>query len=475
MSLFSPVPAPGPGPGPAGSKNQDIGSKIRDGAQDLGNQIQGEFRNVLDKIKVGTQDAKNKFNHLLDQINNSLSGFSQNIQNTYNDSIQFLSQSQTGQKIGAIAFNERVNSFDPTVLGMRDTFKTTINTVITVYNEVVLAIAFIPDKDQNGFKVTLDKNYQMYKDTLKNTYDKYTSFVISSLAGQPQSNIDYDGANQKITYTYDRIVKESEEFYQKALSTIKANKTQTLQSLATPYVDAIHIDKNNFSLEQIQQLGRTKQTWESNITQNGQFNNILSFNPKSPNLFYSRIDTKNIPSDYKTNSRWGLPHGNQSQYDISCNIDLSNNTLTDDQIKAVDPTFHNLIQGIFPDQNMSIRDFCSNRNRISTQYDSNCHAAFLDSTKTDTQINTANPDFFTIATDKHFDTPSTGIRDFCYKRELAKNAMNADAIQQHGESHDKVTSGYLERKTDYNVQIINIFNFSLGIALMMGAIYSYRY
>jgi hypothetical protein len=56
----------------------------------------------------------------------------------------------------------------------------------------------------------------------------------SSQAGQPQSNIDYDGANKKITDTYDRVVKESDAFYKKALTTIKANKDQTLQSIATP-------------------------------------------------------------------------------------------------------------------------------------------------------------------------------------------------------------------------------------------------
>jgi len=462
MSLFSPAPAPAPGP--AETKNEDIGSKI-----------QGEFRNVLDKIKGGTQDVQNIFKNLLDQINHSLGDFSQKIQNNYNDNIQSLSQAQTRRQIGADALNTIVNNFDPTVYAMRDTFKTTINTVITVYNEVVLAIAFIPDKDQNGFRVTLDKSYQTYKDTLKGTYDKYISFVNTSQANYPQSNIDYDGVKKQITNTYQRVVDDSEAFYQKALTTIKANKNKTLQSLATPYVDVIHIDKNNFSLEQIQQLGRTKQTWESTISQNSQFNNIVSYNPKSPNLFYSLIDSTNIPSDYKTNLRWGLPYGSQSQFDISCNIDLSNNRLSDDQINAVDPTFYSLIQGIFPDQNMSIRDFCSNRNRISAQYDSNCHAAFLDNTKTDDEIDQANPDFLKIAKDKNFDTPSTGIREFCYKRELAKNAMNADAVQQHGESHDKATTGYLERKTDYNVQIINIFNFSLGIALMMGAIYSYSY
>jgi hypothetical protein len=457
---------------------QDVGGKIQRGTQDLGNQIQGEFRNVLDKIKGGTQDVQNIFKNLLDQINHSLGDFSQKIQNNYNDNIQSLSQAQTRRQIGADAFNTIVNNFDPTVYAMRDTFKTTINTVITVYNEVVLAIAFIPDKDQNGFRVTLDKSYQMYKDALKSTRDKYTSFVNSSHANYPQSNIDYDSANQKITNTYDNVVKDSDVFYQKALTTIKANKDQTLQSLATPYVDAIHIDKNNFSLEQIQLLGRTKQTWESNITQNGQFNNIVSYNPKSPNLFYSMIDSANVPSDYKTNHRWALPHRSQSQFDISCNIDLSNNRLSDNQIKALDPTFYSLIQGIFPDQNMSIRDFCSSGNQISAQisaqYDSSCNAVFFDNTKTDYEIDKANPVFDSLI-QRVFPDKNMSIRDFCYKRELAKNAMNADAVQQHGESHDKATTGYLERKTDYNVQIINIFNFSLGIALMMGAIYSYSY
>jgi hypothetical protein len=195
-----------------------------------------------------------------------------------------------------------------------------------------------------------------------------------------------------------------------------------------------------------------------------------------PNLFYSQIDTANIPSDYKTNPHWGLLHGSQNQFDNSCNIDLSNNKLTDQQIKEVDPAFHSLIQDIFPGQNMSIRDFCSNRNRITSQYDSNCHAAFLDNKKTDEQIDKDNPEFSKIVKSpaNHFATPPGSIRDFCYKRELAKNAMNADTIQQHAESHDKATTGYLERKTDYNVQMINIFNFSLGIALMIGAIYSYR-
>ena len=244
--------------------------------------------------------------------------------------------------------------------------------------------------------------------------------------------------------------------------------------MATDFGNAIHIDKNNFSLEQIQQLGRTKETWESTITSSGQYDNVMSFNPQSPNLFYSMIDMENIPSDYKTNPAWALPLGKSNVYDVSCNSDLSNNTLTDDQIKSVDPTFYNIIQGIFPGQNMSIRDFCSNRNRIVNQYDANCGAALLDNTLTDDQINSKYSGFYDTVTNNYFDKPPTGIYDFCYKRELAKNKMNADAIQGQGQLHEKATSGYLERKTDYNVQIINIFNFSLGIALMMGAIYSYR-
>jgi succinate dehydrogenase flavin-adding protein (antitoxin of CptAB toxin-antitoxin module) len=45
--------------------------QIQRGARDLGNQIQGEFQNVLGKIKGGIQDAKDTFKHLLDQINQS--------------------------------------------------------------------------------------------------------------------------------------------------------------------------------------------------------------------------------------------------------------------------------------------------------------------------------------------------------------------------------------------------------------------
>lgn len=455
---------------------QNIGSQIQSGAQDFGNQIQSGVQDVGNQIQSGAQDVINQIQKLFNQIKESTSDFSNTIQKTYDDSITKMSQ--TGQQITDESFREITRSFNPTILSIRDTFKSTINAVITMYNKVVLSIAFIPDKDQQGFKLTLDKNYQRYKDTLKKTYDSYISFVNSSQAGQPQSNINYDGIRQMFADIYTRILSDSDTFYQKAISTIETSKNNNLQKVATDFGNAIHIDKNNFSLEQIQQLGRTKQTWESTIIPSGQFDNVMSFNSKSPNLFYSMIDMENIPSDYKTNPAWALPLGKSNVYDVSCNSDLSNNTLSDDQIKSVDPVFYNIIQGIFPGQNMSIRDFCSNRNRIVNQYDANCGAALLDKTLTDNQINSNSKytDFYNAVTNTNnqFATPPTGIYDFCYRRELAKNKMNADAIQGQGQLHEKATSGYLERKTDYNVQIINIFNFSLGIALMMGAIYSYR-
>lgn len=451
---------------------QNIGSQIQSGAQDFGNQIQSGAQNIGSQIQSSTQDIINQIQKLFDQIKESTSDFSNTIQKTYDDSITKMSQ--TGQQITDESIILIIKSFNPTILSIRDTFKSTINAVITMYNKVVLTIAFIPDKDQQVFKLTLDKNYQRYKDTLKKTYDSYISFLNSSQSGQPQSNINYDGIRNMFADIYTRVLSDSDTFYQNAITTIEINKNNTIQKVATDFGNAIHIDKNNFSLEQIQQLGRTKETWESTITSSGQYDNVMSFNPQSPNLFYSMIDMENIPSDYKTNPAWALPLGKSNVYDVSCNSDLSNNTLTDDQIKSVDPTFYNIIQGIFPGQNMSIRDFCSNRNRIVNQYDANCGAALLDNTLTDDQINSKYSGFYDTVTNNYFDKPPTGIYDFCYKRELAKNKMNADAIQGQGQLHEKATSGYLERKTDYNVQIINIFNFSLGIALMMGAIYSYR-
>jgi len=457
---------------------QNIGSQIQSGVQNIGSQIQSGTQDVGNQIQSGAQDVINQIQKLFNQIKEFTNNFSNTIQKTYNDNI--VKMSQTGQQLTDDSFREILKSYRPTILGIRDIFKSTINSVITMYNQVVLAIAFIPDKDQHGFKVTLDKSYQTYKDTLKKTYDSYISFVNSSQAGQQQSNINYDGITQYFTDTYNSVLSDSDTFYQEAISTIKINKNNTIQKVATDFGNAIHIDKNNFSLEQIQQLGRTKQTWESTIIPSGQFDNVMSFNSQSPNLFYSMIDVANIPSDYNTNPAWVLPLGKWNVYDVSCNSDLSNNTLTDVQINSVDPVFYNIIQGILPTHNMSIREFCSNRNQIKNQivnqYDLSCNATLLDNTLSNDQINNSDPLFYKTVTDinNHFATPPTGIYDFCYKRELAKNKMNADAIQGHGQSHEKATSGYLERKTDYNVQIINIFNFSLGIALIMGAMYSFR-
>ena len=202
------------------------------------------------------------------------------------------------------------------------------------------------------------------------------------------------------------------------------NIKNIIKTISKTYtVDAIHIDPNNFSLEQIQQLGRAKQSYDSSMISSGQFNNIMSYNPQSPTLFISTIQSADVPADYKTNEKWYV---NASSYESKHKIN---------------------------------------------DYDVNCNA--LNKMTADEKnifYNTLDSDIKT-----KYSITNDNLHTFCNKRELIKNKLLAEKIQGHGESHDKATSGYLERKTDYNIQIINIFNFSLGITLMLGAIYSYRF
>ena len=116
---------------------QNIGSQIQSGAQDFGNQIQSGAQNIGSQIQSSTQDIINQIQKLFDQIKESTSDFSNTIQKTYDDSITKMSQ--TGQQITDESIILIIKSFNPTILSIRDTFKSTINAVITMYNKVVLS------------------------------------------------------------------------------------------------------------------------------------------------------------------------------------------------------------------------------------------------------------------------------------------------------------------------------------------------
>jgi len=355
-----------------------------------------------------TTDIQNQVNAIIDKLKSKLTDFSTRVRDQYNETMTKITPKI--QTADTEVFNGVVGSFKPSLYMMYDTFRAEFSTVITIYNRVILIIATLPEINQGQFKYVLDKNYENYTDALKSTYNAYTTFIYTFQSKVPKG-VDYDAEQQKITDIYNEVLAGSGRFYNRQMKAIELNHSKNLQTLAPQYVNALHIDPKNFALEKIEQLGRTTQTWEANIPTSGKFNNVLSYNPETPNLFFSAIDNKNV---------------------------------SDDEAKAL--------------KNLTLDDK-KNRN----VYDAGCDAYFF---------GTADPDF---SVRKNTDFPQMDIKDVCYKRELVKNRDKANKIETYGQTHRKATTGYLERKTDYNVQIINTFNFSLGIVLMLGALYTYRF
>jgi hypothetical protein len=75
-----------------------------------------------------------------------------------------------------------------------------------------------------------------------------------------------------------------------------------------------------------------------------------------------------------------------------------------------------------------------------------------------------------------FNTPSTNTNDKskCYQREMCKNKNYADKIKSKSELHQNNIQSYIDSNTNFNIQIINIVNLSIGIVVTSVALYKFR-
>jgi hypothetical protein len=62
----------------------------------------------------------------------------------------------------------------------------------------------------------------------------------------------------------------------------------------------------------------------------------------------------------------------------------------------------------------------------------------------------------------------------CYQREMCKNQNLADTISNKTEQHQNNIQSYVDSKTNYNIQIINTINISIGIGLVIVSLYKFR-
>ena len=177
----------------------------------------------------------------------------------------------------------------------------------------------------------------------------------------------------------------------------------------------INFNQNSFALEKTQDLGKATQTYDSTIVPTGLQNHILGYNPKDSNFFST------IPSNYNMN-------------------DCDSTKFFLDSTTSYYKTVDNLCY-------LSMSDISNN---VYTTVN------LPDSGKTLSTLDNGNKG------------------QFCSQREVCKNKINSDTISQQVTHHDYSIQNRLDTTTHKNIQIINIINISIGIALALFTVYKFR-